>query len=845
MDNLREFPLVSIGVPTYNRAKLLASMLSQLSKQTYPNLEIIISDNCSPGNDTKNVVDEIYANDGRIIYYRQDTPLVAIDNFHFVLQKSRGKYFMWAADDDERDLDFISAMVKILEDDSDCSLAYSDAAIMDNGIVVKTLCSNIKSSNEDGLMTRIENVLLNQNLNNEICGLFRKEKLLTHEFPKFYGADHAILIHAAIAGKIKKGPGGLFRLGLGGEGSTSDGVIRSFGLNRNVLNLYFGTIAQSVGLFKFIKQMVRPNIFQTAFILYILLRRVFFVKVYRDDLIIDSFRFIKKVLSWGRYFLTSLPRRIKNRIVEFIDFLRVVFRTIKNIRNINTPSSIKNNILLVSLEGMNHFMPVLWGVFGRGLSYYGYKMTAVSLSRSIRNNWLYKLFGIRVICFDKLSEVNEIEQANLREMKNSFLVNVHTLTQTLQFTWLGMPLGKYAVSTYCRNYKTGEADITNYAVKDEIAQIIERIYVNYIKAKKLFVDNNIDKAFFTELNTDSYGGFYLAAIELDRDIIRWASSSRDNVFFLQHFDKKFNSWHHSALAPDTWKKIKQEKFEHNQELETFFAKRYGGAWAVFSRNYSGTKEVSSDEIREWLGFQQDEKVAIVFSHILYDTLYFYGKDIFDSYAEWLIETVKSACDNPNVKWLIKIHPSNIWRGEKGPGEYEEELLIAKHIGKLPSHVRLIPPGTPFSPISWMKFADFGITVRGTTGMEMATMGKAVITAGRGRYDRSGFTYDPNNISEYKTLLASLPKLEALSDEQIFLARQYMHAVFIRKAFPVTVLEPILATGKKKLTLLNDSLLVPANSLRYIKPSEWEDIKVLADWLNNREEKDYLSPWNKI
>lgn len=40
-------PLVSIGIPTYNRPQRLRKTLAGITCQTYSNLEIIVSNNCS------------------------------------------------------------------------------------------------------------------------------------------------------------------------------------------------------------------------------------------------------------------------------------------------------------------------------------------------------------------------------------------------------------------------------------------------------------------------------------------------------------------------------------------------------------------------------------------------------------------------------------------------------------------------------------------------------------------------------------------------------------------------------------------------------------------------------
>jgi len=105
-------PLVSVGIPTYNRPDGLRRTLKCITRQTYENLEIIVSDNCSPGSETEMVVREFMKDDRRIQYFRQDENKGGAYNFDFVLRKAAGEYFMYAADDDylEND-DLISRLV--------------------------------------------------------------------------------------------------------------------------------------------------------------------------------------------------------------------------------------------------------------------------------------------------------------------------------------------------------------------------------------------------------------------------------------------------------------------------------------------------------------------------------------------------------------------------------------------------------------------------------------------------------------------------------------------------------------------------------------------------------------
>lgn len=93
-------PLVSVGIPTYNRPEGLKRTLECMLAQTYTNLEIIISDNASPNLEVEKIGREYASRDARISYYRQTENHGAMFNFKFVLEQASGQYFMWAADDD-------------------------------------------------------------------------------------------------------------------------------------------------------------------------------------------------------------------------------------------------------------------------------------------------------------------------------------------------------------------------------------------------------------------------------------------------------------------------------------------------------------------------------------------------------------------------------------------------------------------------------------------------------------------------------------------------------------------------------------------------------------------------
>ena len=99
-------PLVSVGIPTFNRANLLVKCLNSVLQQSYENIEVIVSDNMS-SDSTPDVCLEFMNQDQRVKTYRQTANIKVVPNFDYVRRKSKGEYFMLLGDDDWIDTEFI------------------------------------------------------------------------------------------------------------------------------------------------------------------------------------------------------------------------------------------------------------------------------------------------------------------------------------------------------------------------------------------------------------------------------------------------------------------------------------------------------------------------------------------------------------------------------------------------------------------------------------------------------------------------------------------------------------------------------------------------------------------
>lgn len=211
-------PLVSVGIPAYNRPEGLEQTLTRLKAQTYSNLEIIVSDNHSPTLRVQEVALACKAKDNRIQFFRQEKNIEAEPNFNFVFNQSKGKYFMWMSDDDDFDTNYIEVLVRFLEDNPDYVHAVGIALYERDGQIL--LREENDSIEGNSGMARVVQYINNVRKNGLFYGLFRCDLPIDHPFQNRVGTDWCLIAKLAWYGKIKRIPSTSYRRSLDG-GSAS------------------------------------------------------------------------------------------------------------------------------------------------------------------------------------------------------------------------------------------------------------------------------------------------------------------------------------------------------------------------------------------------------------------------------------------------------------------------------------------------------------------------------------------------------------------------------------------------------------------------------------------------
>ena len=366
------------------------------------------------------------------------------------------------------------------------------------------------------------------------------------------------------------------------------------------------------------------------------------------------------------------------------------------------------------------------------------------------------------------------------------LETVSALSNISQIGLCGVRVGKYAASTALRHLRVGRLDVADPAVREALLPFLHRAMSYARTAQEIVKTLRPQLVLSVDPGYTPRGELFDVCLAAGIETITWNAAHRNNQLMLKRYSPANRDVHPASLSTKTWNDLKAEPWTESdrERLSRELVGSYlSGEWYGEVGTQSHANQQEANEIRRTLGLEAGKKTAVIFSHIFWDGTFFYGTDLFGSYEEWFVETMKIACANPHVNWIVKIHPANIVKNVRDGVESEpSELTAIRSLGvALPPHVRVVQPDSRMSTLSLYSVMDYCVTVRGTVGIEAASFGIPVLTAGTGRYDRLGFTIDSESKAQYLDRLAHIHKVLALSSEQRELAERFAHGLFIVRA----------------------------------------------------------------
>lgn len=405
------------------------------------------------------------------------------------------------------------------------------------------------------------------------------------------------------------------------------------------------------------------------------------------------------------------------------------------------------------------------------------------------NPWprrLHRIFGIHHgTSFDRDLDALPLERRPELEPRGE----AFAMRDLLDLTYRRVDVGRIALSNLLYRRKFSKLDLTDGETTTELVEELRQIARRVRAAEALVARERPALAMVLEKGLSPSAEIFGVCVAAGVDVVQYSGSQNLNDFVLRRFTFANRQQHPFSLSPDSWAAAQAMSWSAEQEaavLRLFEQSYRTGAW--FKRKYLHSDKRIEDAAatRAHLRLDPHKKTAVIFSHVLWDATFFYGRGLFDDYETWLIETVRAACRNPDVNWVVKLHPDLVWKlkYEGFTGELRDLVAMRAAVGELPPHVIIVPPDTPISTYSFFAIADVCVTVRGTIGIEMACHGVPVITAGTGRYSGLGFTIDSATAAEYLDRLANLDRQPPMDAARRTLARRFAHTLFERRPWPM-------------------------------------------------------------
>jgi hypothetical protein len=484
----------------------------------------------------------------------------------------------------------------------------------------------------------------------------------------------------------------------------------------------------------------------------------------------------------------------------------------------------------------------LESILAKSLQFTGYHPVIASFSYQERAHRYHRLFGLDDFAYaDRL--IGRGDRRTAKTETNRFLQRRPGFRDVLAFEFRGVPVGRHVLSSIVSYLRSGTVAFEDPQVMNMLGSGLAEAMTLVFAAERLFDRVQPDLILILERGYVPYAAFFDVGINRGIPAIQYCSSHRSDAYILKRYHQGIRTQHPWSLSKQSWEQVRRMPWSTDlaDDLMSELRGRYEqGQW--FNRKFLqiGKKIKTPEEVRSQLGLDPRKKTAVIFSHVLWDATFFYGTTLFDDYEHWLVETVKAACANPAVNWVVKLHPDYVWKMKRAGDTRQppEFAALGGRVGRLPDHVKLLEPQTDISTYSLFAVTDWCLTVRGTIGIEMPCFGIPVLTAGTGRYSGFGFTIDSGNREEYLDRLRHIQNIPPLTPEQVELARRHAYGLLRLRPFPFTTFTMVQDKLDELGNPLDHNIVLHTASLAELRDAR--DLRNFARWVGTDQTEDYLA-----
>ena len=190
-----------------------------------------------------------------------------------------------------------------------------------------------------------------------------------------------------------------------------------------------------------------------------------------------------------------------------------------------------------------------------------------------------------------------------------------------------------------------------------------------------------------------------------------------------------------------------------QRLRDYLSRVHSGAASWVPHAESAGREA----VCEALGIPPERRLALLIGQVAVDSVVLLDSPIFPDMRDFVITTAEIMSRQADYHLVVRLHPAEAM--------WHDNLTLRRLAGWNPPPNCSLVHSQQLNTYDLMRESELGITLCSQAGLEMLSMGKPVVTAGRAFYAGRGLTYDVPSRAAYPTVLEDALRSPLLSDEQ--------------------------------------------------------------------------------
>lgn len=407
--------------------------------------------------------------------------------------------------------------------------------------------------------------------------------------------------------------------------------------------------------------------------------------------------------------------------------------------------------------------------------------------------------GINPILLDKYVSKDKIEKLNI-------LVGTYKETNYKNWTYKGLPVGKWATDTLRNNSMVSdETIIKDY--ENKLSKYLHHILIMVEACIGILEDVKPEIV----ISNDSY--YYPWAI------LEKLCKEKSIPFYNCYPNIRKNAVCYAKGEPTMnlnisrlWENFKKKNLTESQKivLEDFFISRTDGKYSPGLNTCNPKHNSNEIESFNWSEIDMQKPTALMTPNLCWD-LVALNRDVqFESMFDWIDKTIEFFQAHPEWQLIIKPHPAE--ENKYIPTTQQTVVrYLAKRGKKIPENVIVLGAKTEITVYDLFPIVKLGLVYTTTVGIEMATLGIPVITSGRSHYHSHGFTYDPPTQALYNdTIRMILENTEILPQMETWaeLAKKFMYLYMFTYPIDIGVYEYDFVDADIKIK--DGSELLPGN-----------------------------------